>query len=252
MTKLVKVTGVLTLTVLFAMAYVVLAPTPVHAEEGEQWLISSNEVSDARLSGEAEKMMKNEKKAAEYLKKAKANDRKAASNAKKSVKAAKAGNVKRASVYLKKAKKFQARNKAIYKKCCKIPGQKAYAAKIKNRYLKTVKRVRTAKDAIAEAKRLIANQNRYSEMADKLRWMGVINHGGWRYTWYSQKVLPGGGLNIPGRHVGLADMVMDGAGRVCVACSSLPYGTVIDTPFGEAKVYDSGCPYGTIDVYTNW
>ena len=81
---------------------------------------------------------------------------------------------------------------------------------------------------------------------------GVIYWNGMRYTWYSQNVLPGGGLNIPGRHVGENDLIYDGDQYIVVASSDYGYGTVVDTPFGAGKVYDSGCASGTIDIYTNF
>lgn len=83
---------------------------------------------------------------------------------------------------------------------------------------------------------------------------GVIYANGWRYTWYSQKVLPGGGLNIPGRHVGAGNLIYDGDGYIVVAAnpSSLAYGSLVPTPFGTGKVYDCGCAVGTIDIYTNF
>ena len=86
---------------------------------------------------------------------------------------------------------------------------------------------------------------------DYLRNMGVVYDGGWRYTWYSERVLPGGGLNIPGRWSD-RNFVRDENGYICVASSDLAKGTVIDTPWGVAKVYDCGCASGTIDVYTSW
>lgn len=82
---------------------------------------------------------------------------------------------------------------------------------------------------------------------------GVIYWGGWKWTWYSQRVLPGGGLRIPGRHVGANGYVMDGNNRICLASSSLRKGTVVQTPFGaEGCVYDSGCAAGILDVYTDF
>jgi len=85
------------------------------------------------------------------------------------------------------------------------------------------------------------------------RKMGVINWNGWRWTWYSQRVLPGGGLNIPGRHVDDQGYVCDGSNRICLASSDLSYGTVVSTPFGkDGCVYDSGCSHGTLDVYVDW
>lgn len=89
----------------------------------------------------------------------------------------------------------------------------------------------------------------YYTAAD-LRFNGVLYAGGWRWTWYSQNVLPGGGLNIPGRHVDESGFVCDGNGRICLASSDLAWGTVVATPFGkEGCVYDCGCASGTLDVY---
>lgn len=82
---------------------------------------------------------------------------------------------------------------------------------------------------------------------------GVIHWGSWRWTWYSQRVLPGGGLKIPGRHVDSNGYVCDNKDRICLASSKLKKGTIVDTPFGKpGKVYDSGCASGTLDVYVNW
>ena len=82
--------------------------------------------------------------------------------------------------------------------------------------------------------------------------LGEIYWGGWRWTWYSEKVLPGGGLDIPGRHTE-GGYVRDGDGYICLASDALDYGTVIATPFGSyGLVYDCGCDYDTIDVYVSW
>jgi len=83
--------------------------------------------------------------------------------------------------------------------------------------------------------------------------MGVIYWNGWRWTWYSQRVLPGGGLRIPGRHVDENGYVCDINDYICVASSTLSYKTVVATPFGKpGKVYDCGCAGGTLDVYVGW
>lgn len=81
---------------------------------------------------------------------------------------------------------------------------------------------------------------------------GVNYYNGRKETWYSQRVLPGGGLNIPGRHVREDGVICDRDGYVCVAASDLRYGTVVETSRGTAKVYDSGCAAGTTDVYVDW
>ena len=82
---------------------------------------------------------------------------------------------------------------------------------------------------------------------------GVIYWDGWRWTWYSQQVLPGGGLNIPGRHVDENGYICDENEYICLASSSLGWGTIVNTPFGkQGKVYDSGCDSDVLDVYVNW
>lgn len=89
--------------------------------------------------------------------------------------------------------------------------------------------------------------------ANDLMYNGVIYWGGYRWTWYSEKVLPGGGLQIPGRYVDESGYVCDENGYICLASSELGWGTVVDTPFGKSGcVYDSGCDFGTLDVYVSW
>ena len=86
-----------------------------------------------------------------------------------------------------------------------------------------------------------------------LQFSGVLYWGGWRWTWYSERILPGYGLSIPGRYPDGDGFVCDGDGYICLASSSLSKGTIVDTPFGRAgKVYDCGCASDVLDVYVNW
>lgn len=87
-----------------------------------------------------------------------------------------------------------------------------------------------------------------------LKFQGVLYWDGWRWTWYSERVLPGGGLSIPGRHTEIdTGFVCDGDGYICLASSSLSKGTIVDTPFGRlGKVYDCGCAADVLDVYVGW
>lgn len=84
-----------------------------------------------------------------------------------------------------------------------------------------------------------------------LRSAGVVNWGGYRFTWYSQNVLPGGGLNIPGRHVNGAGFVCDGDGYI-VAATAFGRGTTGNSPWGAWKSYDTGVSGNTVDLYTSW
>lgn len=96
------------------------------------------------------------------------------------------------------------------------------------------------------------NSATYQESGVLTKSGGVNYYNGRRETWYSQKVLPGGGLDIPGRHVTDDGLVRDENGYICVAASDVPKGSVIETSLGTAKVYDTGCADGTTDIYTNW
>ena len=82
---------------------------------------------------------------------------------------------------------------------------------------------------------------------------GVINWGGWKWTYYSERILPGEGLWIPGRWTDSDGYVCDENGYVCLASTSAERYSVVETPFGRTgKVYDTGCDYGVMDVYVNW
>ena len=88
---------------------------------------------------------------------------------------------------------------------------------------------------------------------EEFKYHGVIYWNDLKWTWYSQKVLPGGGLDIPGRHVDENNYVCDENDYICLASNDMPKGTIIDTPLGKkGKVYDCGCPSGVVDVYTNF
>ena len=83
---------------------------------------------------------------------------------------------------------------------------------------------------------------------------GTIYYNGHKETYYSEKVLPGNGLRIPGRHVADDGTIRDENGFICVAADPgfLARGTILITSLGPAKVYDSGCAYGTVDIYVSW
>ena len=83
---------------------------------------------------------------------------------------------------------------------------------------------------------------------------GAIYFNGHKETYYDEKTLPGTGLNIPGRHVADDGTIRDEDGYICVAANSeyLAKGSILITSLGPAKVYDSGCASGIIDIYVNW
>lgn len=95
----------------------------------------------------------------------------------------------------------------------------------------------------------------YTNSSDRLtKSRGALYYNGHKETYYSEKVLPGSGLAIPGRHVADDGTIRDEDGYICVAAdwSYMPKGSVLVTSLGPAKVYDTGCSYGTIDIYVNW
>ena len=81
---------------------------------------------------------------------------------------------------------------------------------------------------------------------------GRIWFNGHTETYYSQKVLPGPGLNIPGRHIASDGTIRDKDGYIVLASDDYPKGTVVETSLGAGKVYDSGSGKGNIDLYTDW
>lgn len=83
-------------------------------------------------------------------------------------------------------------------------------------------------------------------------WVGVVYFNGHKETYYSQKILPGYGLYIPGRHVVQDGTIRDENGYLCLASSDHPKGTVVETSLGTGIVYDTGCASGVIDIYTDW
>lgn len=84
---------------------------------------------------------------------------------------------------------------------------------------------------------------------DDFMFRGVIYWSGYKFTYYSEKVLPGGGLRIPGRHINADGYVADEDGYIALA-GEAPMGTVFETPFGyKGKIYDRGTVGNHLDVY---
>ena len=83
---------------------------------------------------------------------------------------------------------------------------------------------------------------------------GALYFDGHKETYYSERVLPGPGLQIPGRHAADDGTIRDIDGYISVAAnySYLPKGSIVMTSLGPAKVYDTGCAYGVVDIYVNW
>ena len=89
--------------------------------------------------------------------------------------------------------------------------------------------------------------------AKQFKRLGRVYYGHYSYTWYSEKVLPGGGLKIPGRHLNNERFVVDENGYLVIASDDLPKGTMVDTPVGiQGIVRDCGSGHGNLDIYVSW
>lgn len=113
---------------------------------------------------------------------------------------------------------------------------------------KTIEK-KTTKKKKAKKKKSKKTKAKYS--ASYFKRMGVIKWNGRKWTWYSQKVLPGGGLKIKGRHIDSNGYICDWKDRIVLASNGIKKGTVMKTPFGKKGIIlDDGCPW--MDVYVDW
>ena len=71
-------------------------------------------------------------------------------------------------------------------------------------------------------------------------------------SWYSQKIFPGGGLNIPGRHVDYRGIICDKDGYVCVATKLVAMHNAINTSLGIGQRYDTCASDNHVQIYTDW
>lgn len=116
----------------------------------------------------------------------------------------------------------------------------------KERQLEQQRQQRAAEQQQQQA----AQQQSYSGNSGSFKSQGVIYQNGIRYTYYSSNVLYH--YRTPEWNAGSDGIYRDSAGYIVVASSGHSQGSVVSTPFGAGKVYDSGCASGTIDIYTNF
>ena len=98
---------------------------------------------------------------------------------------------------------------------------------------------------------------RYNVTSNRLtRSKGVVHYNGHRETWYSTHEYGQSrtARAIPGKHVANDGTIRDKDGYICVATSQSykKFYSTLMTSLGPAKVYDCGCAYGTVDIYTTW
>ena len=88
---------------------------------------------------------------------------------------------------------------------------------------------------------------------------GVIrNYNGKDWSYYDEADLPGGALEIPGRHTD-DNLVKDGDGNICLASKEITRGVTVLTPIMDpngaqynGKIYDYCDTAGRIDVYVSF
>ena len=84
---------------------------------------------------------------------------------------------------------------------------------------------------------------------------GIINYNDNIFTYYSENVLPGNGLDIPGRYTDDEGYVCDEDNYVVLATPDediYPRYSTIELPTGRIGKFYDYCPEGSIDVYVNW
>ena len=81
---------------------------------------------------------------------------------------------------------------------------------------------------------------------------GRVKFNGHFETYYSQRVLPGKGLKIPGRHAGKNGLIMDKDGYIVVATKLVAMRKKINTSLGMGKRYDTCKGNDVVDIYTDW
>lgn len=93
--------------------------------------------------------------------------------------------------------------------------------------------------------------NRGNYTIRDLEYHGVIKWNNKKFTYYSERVLPGKGLKILGRHTENG-FVKDSMKYIVLAATKQQRGKIIETPFGQGKVYDvcAACAPNHYDIYT--
>ena len=105
---------------------------------------------------------------------------------------------------------------------------------------------------LVESQNILDISSDFIYSAKRFKRLGVVYYGGYKYTYYSDLVLPGGGLKIPGRHYDENGYICDEDGYICGASQMHSKGTVLDSPFGKkVKIYD-WCDIQSIDIYVHW
>ena len=142
----------------------------------------------------------------------------------------------------------------------------SYSGYVYNAYLTGAPASREVQNYFFKADQVEVKQNETSVQTNNIqkttevitpeyfRQAGVINWNGWNWTYYTMSMFPGStSTPCPDRWVNEQGYVCDPDGYIILASADLAPYTIVETPFGyTGRVYDTGCPSGVLDVYTNW
>ncbi|MBR0146961.1 MAG: cell envelope integrity protein TolA [Eubacterium sp.] len=170
--------------------------------------------------------------------------------------AQKAADEKEAQLAKAKAERERAEKEAAKKESIR-KGQLAKVAAVRaQKAKKAAEKIQDATGSYYCGVRLMYSEPYEGISGHITRSNGVVHYNGNRETWYSihepgQTVTA---VSIPGKHIAKDGTIRDKDGYICVAASTRykKLYTTLMTSVGPAKVYDTGCSYGTIDIYTNW
>ena len=159
----------------------------------------------------------------------------------------------------KTVNRYATKTVALYKtKGGKVAKRVRYNTRLKLvRQWKVWARVKYKGNTYAVRKKYLSRMKAVKKYSGRyFRRAGRINWKGYAYTWYSQRVLPGTGLKIPGRHLDSQGFVCDKDGYIvvgsCVANKNKR--VIVPTPFGKyGKCYDCGYVGSNhFDCYVAW
>ncbi len=144
--------------------------------------------------------------------------------------------------------------KGTNKLTCYYNGRK-YKVKVKC-YTPKAKRKTVSFQGFGKITLLYSKEYDLGDVTRLNTYMGVNYFDNHRETYYT--IYEAGGRNtaydVPGQHIAEDGTIRDEDGYICVASHfsyRRPYEVVL-TSLGPGKVYDNGCPYGTLDLYVAW
>ena len=148
--------------------------------------------------------------------------------------------------FIKKLKKKEAEKLAAAKK----EEEERKAAEAKKQEVKPT----PPPPPVTPDKKKYASPSGYQVMTDgtvvNFRSMGVIYMHGYRYSYYSSKVLYH--YRTPEWYACDDHLYRTADGYIVVASKDHPQGSIVPTPFGKGKVLDVCYASGTIDIYVDF